>query len=81
MFWWLQDSEAQYILGMCYESGYGVEENPCRAADLYAKSADSGHPDATYSLAIFHRDGFGGIDLRFLLYPHASKRFGRLKSF
>ena len=62
--WWLQDPEAQYILGMCYESGYGVEENPCRAADLYAKSADSGHPDATYSLAIFHRDGFGGIDLR-----------------
>lgn len=48
------------MLGMCYESGYGVEENMCRAADLYAKAADSGHPDAIFSLAMFHRDGLGG---------------------
>jgi hypothetical protein len=37
-----------------------VDENLCKASDLYSKSAGRGNPDAMFSLAIFHQEGLGG---------------------
>lgn len=56
-----QNAEAQYFLGLCYQHGYGVDENLCKASDLYSKSAGRGNPDAMFSLAIFHQEGLGGL--------------------
>lgn len=56
-----QNAEAQYFLGLCYQHGYGVDENLCKASHLFSKAAESGHPEATYSVAIFHQQGLGGL--------------------
>ncbi|XP_071086922.1 uncharacterized protein [Haliotis cracherodii] len=55
------DPEAQYFLAICYEQGWGVEVNECKAAHLYSMSAQSGHDGAMYNLAVFHEHGLGGI--------------------
>jgi len=56
----LQDIEAEYFLGICYEKGWGVEENTCKAASMYAQAASDGHDGAMYNLAVFHEHGLGG---------------------
>ena len=61
-----QDSEAQYFLGICYEQGWGVEVNECKAASLYGAAAQNGHDGAMYNLGVFHEYGLGGR----LCYTH-----------
>lgn len=56
----LQDTEAQYFLGICYEQGWGVEVDECKAVSLYTQSAQYGHDGALYNLAVFHEYGLGG---------------------
>ncbi|KAL4230009.1 hypothetical protein ACF0H5_010397 [Mactra antiquata] len=56
-----KNTEAEYSLALCYQHGYGVEENMCKAASLFSKAADKQHPEALYSLAVFYRDGLGGL--------------------
>ena len=53
--------ESQYFLALCYEEGFGVEENTCKAAHFYKLAADQGHDDSQYRLAQFHLNGLGGL--------------------
>ena len=57
----LQDTDAIYYLGICYEQGWGTEKNECKAADLYTKASRAGHEGALYNLATFFEDGKGGM--------------------
>ena len=62
---WLKEAaeenyaDAQYLLGCCYENGYGVEENLNTAFKWYQLSADRGNDDAQNSLGICYEDGLG----------------------
>lgn len=47
-------AEGQYGLGVCYASGYGVEQNTLRAIEWYTKAAETGHMRAQLSLAELH---------------------------
>lgn len=46
--------EGLYGLGVCYASGYGVEQNTLRAIEWYTKAAAAGHMHAQLSLAESH---------------------------
>jgi len=51
--------EAQYILGLFYEKGYGVAVNNQLALNYYKKAAKQQHPDAQYKTAYFYEKGIG----------------------
>ena len=55
-----QDATAQYYLGLCYERGWGVGQDECKAADLYRKAAQGGHAPAHYNLALMFEAGSAG---------------------
>lgn len=55
-----QDAVGQYYLGLCYLQGWGVECNPCKAADLLRQSAQEGHAPAMHSLAQLFEEGAAG---------------------
>ena len=40
--------QAQYMMGVCYAEGRGVERSPENALIWYEKAAEQGHPDAEY---------------------------------
>mgnify|MGYP002508241859 CR=1 FL=1 len=42
-------------LGLCYESGVGVEEDKVRAVELYREAADQGFPPAQCNLGPYPR--------------------------
>ena len=44
------DKEAQYLLGLLYEAGQGVEKDEQEAAFWLARSADQGFADAYFAL-------------------------------
>ena len=52
-------SEAQCLLGYCYEFGIGVAQEKKFAVVLYAKAAVQGHASAQYSLGLCYTDGNG----------------------
>lgn len=52
-------AEAKYNLGVCYESGVGLEQNLTKAFQYYKEAADLGHSGASYNLAVFHLEGRG----------------------
>lgn len=49
-----------FYLGICYESGWGVPQNQCIAAELYRQASKEGHSTAQYNLAAFFEHGIGG---------------------
>ena len=47
------------LLGECYENGYGVEQDPKRAAELYARSSEGGYRDGICALGALYEKGLG----------------------
>ena len=52
-------TEAQFFLGICYESGIAVDEDLEKAFDLYAKSAEEGCAGAQTQLGLCYASGQG----------------------
>ena len=44
-------AETQYVLGICYKNGEGVEQDYKKAVEWYQKAAEQGHVDALMILA------------------------------
>ncbi len=53
------DPEAQFVLGVKYEMGDGVEDNCVEAARWYLKSAKQGYGRAQFNLALCYESGLG----------------------
>lgn len=43
---------AQYVLGVCYENGFGVKQDKQKAIEWYTKAAEQGYPAAQCNLGI-----------------------------
>lgn len=52
---------ATFNLGICYETGTGVEKNMKNAMECYRAAASLGHKKAMYNLGIFYVHGRGGL--------------------
>lgn len=52
-------ADAQFNLGVCYQSGTGVEKNMAEAAKWFSKAAEQGHSSAQDSLGICYYSGTG----------------------
>ena len=55
-----QDINAYYYLGICFETGYGVDLNKSKAAEFFMKAAENGHSEAQYCLANYYEHELGG---------------------
>jgi TPR repeat protein len=53
------EADAQYQLGVLYETGRGVPQNDAKALEYYRQAAEQGHAKAQYSLAEFYLNGRG----------------------
>ena len=51
--------DAQFMLGVLHEGGYGVDKNFNEAAHWYLKAAKAGLSSAQYNLGIFYQFGQG----------------------
>ena len=62
------DAVALHNVGVSYQRGCGVERSDAEAAKWYRRAADKGNADAQFNLAVFFRDGRGGLPV-----DHAGK--------
>lgn len=53
------DPEAQLLLGMLYDAGKGVKQDPAAAASWYRKAAEQKHPTAQLFLGSMYAEGTG----------------------
>ena len=53
------DRDAQFMMGVMREGGYGVEKNLQKAANWYLRAAEAGLPSAQFNLGIFYQLGQG----------------------
>ena len=53
------DAEAQFLRGMEFENGEGVDQDYTQAAEWYARAAEQNHSLAQYSLANLYVRGLG----------------------
>lgn len=53
------DADAQYNLGVMYQYGRGVAEDPAEAATWYRKAAEQGDAGAQYNLGVMYVEGQG----------------------
>ena len=51
--------DAQFMIGVCYYYGYGIEKDIIRAAEWYTKSTEQGHSTAMVNLGYCYSNGFG----------------------
>ncbi|MFI3163982.1 MAG: tetratricopeptide repeat protein [Bacillota bacterium] len=52
-----ENSNAQYVLALCYCEGIGVDADDKAAFEMFELSSSQGYADAQYSLGLFYRDG------------------------
>ena len=50
---------ALYMLGICYEQGYGCSKSPERAISYYVQAANQGYADAEFKLGSLYLEGIG----------------------
>ncbi|XP_077559168.1 uncharacterized protein LOC144174371 [Haemaphysalis longicornis] len=55
----LGSARASYNLGVCYETGKGVDRDIEKAAKYYRQASLAGHPQATYNLGVLQLNGLG----------------------
>lgn len=55
----LGSARASYNLGVCYETGRGVDKDIDKAVKYYRQASLAGHPQATYNLGVLHLNGLG----------------------
>ena len=55
------DAQAQADLGLMYQSGKGVGQDPAEAARWFAKAAEQGNVSAQFALAMAYSDGRGVV--------------------
>lgn len=53
------DARAQFLLGVRYETGTGVDADLGKAAVWYGRAAAQGHPEAQFKLAVMTAEGRG----------------------
>jgi len=53
------DSKAALLVGMAYETGYGVPQNCVKAGAWVARAAQAGNVAAQHNLGLRYRDGDG----------------------
>ncbi|MGP9492362.1 tetratricopeptide repeat protein [Psychrobacter sp. AOP7-B1-24] len=53
------DADAQYNLGVMYDTGKGVHQNYAKAAEWYRKAADQGYAKAQFNLGLAYYKGEG----------------------
>jgi TPR repeat protein len=51
--------DAQFMMGVLHEGGYGVDKNLVEAATWYIKAADAGLSSAQFNLGVFYQFGQG----------------------
>ena len=56
------DAAVQYLLGVCYEYGLGVDKSAEKAAECYRKSANGGDPRGQYEYGQCFDYGWGGVE-------------------
>ncbi|MBQ7607070.1 MAG: sel1 repeat family protein [Desulfovibrionaceae bacterium] len=54
-----KSSKAQFMLGVCYIEGYGVNKSPLLAKELFKLSALQGYVLAQYRLGVCYLEGIG----------------------
>ena len=52
-------ANAQFHLGVRYETGLGVPQDYAKAIEWFEKSAEQGYADAQFALGMLYRNGFG----------------------
>lgn len=55
----LGNAESQYNLGVCYQFGYGTDQNDSIATSWYLKSAEQGWTDGEYKMSYAYIKGTG----------------------
>lgn len=53
--------EATFNLGLCYETGHGIQKNMKSAMECYRIAAGLGNKKAMYNLGVFYVHGRGGL--------------------
>ena len=53
------DRDAQFMMGVMREGGYGIEKNLEKSANWYLMAAEAGLPSAQFNLGIFYQLGQG----------------------
>ncbi|MGP1521271.1 MAG: caspase family protein [Treponema sp.] len=56
------DNEGEYIVGYCFELGFGITKNESEAFKWYKKAAENGNGNAMWKMGIFYHYGKGNIN-------------------
>ena len=52
-------TSSQYLIGLCYDMGFGVKQNPNIAMEWYMKASEQSHIESCFELALDFEYGIG----------------------